>query len=346
MRWLATLCGVRFERKPVGVFPDPNSETAEAYVTSNAAAKPKDSLFAVTVTSIEDDSPNTKLITLVVVNDKSKFAFRPGQWVDFHAPGVLKPGGYSIASSPGRFVKDATFQLAIRESRSSHCAHWVHEKCKKGDEAKVRVGGKFSASALDLEHPLVLVAGGIGIAPILGMLQTFLEEQLGSNPGDTTKQKVRVVLLCSTKNPQTQPMLPEILSAVRNANGAVKCVFHRTDGGASSEENKNTEHDNQACEENKFKGKEYASCDEHKNKDKNKNKNKNKTRDATENVSVKKGRIERESLRDALIALRSSGGKKQPIAFLCGPPALSDATETSLLTLGVPKEDLRLERWW
>lgn len=310
MRWLATLCGVRFERKPVGVFPDPNSETAEAYVTSNAAAKPKDSLFAVTVTSIEDDSPNTKLITLVVVNDKSKFAFRPGQWVDFHAPGVLKPGGYSIASSPGRFVKDATFQLAIRESRSSHCAHWVHEKCKKGDEAKVRVGGKFFASALDLEHPLVLVAGGIGIAPILGMLQTFLEEQLGSNPGDTTKQKVRVVLLCSTKNPQTQPMLPEILSAVRNANGAVKCVFHRTDGRGSCDGIKDKEYDNKK-------------------------------------VSVKNGRIERDALSDALSALRGDGKhSKKPIAFLCGPPALSDATEASLLALGVPKEDVRLERWW
>jgi ferredoxin-NADP reductase len=333
MRWLASLCGVMRSGtpKPVGVFPDPNSEKAEAYVTSNAAAKAEDGgVFAVTVTSIEDDSPNTKLITLVVVNDKKKFAFRPGQWVDFHAPGVTKPGGYSIASSHGRFVKDGSFQLAIRESRSSACAHWVHGKCKKGDEAKVCVGGKFFASRKDLTHPLILVAGGIGIAPILGIVQTFSEEQLhGSNPGgsnddntgntsrgtSSTPQKrntntLRVVLLCSTKNPQTQPMLREILAAVRDANGAVKCVFHRTDGRGSCDGIKDKEYDNKK-------------------------------------VSVKKGRIERDALSDALSALRGDGKhSKKPIAFLCGPPALSDATEASLLALGVPKEDVRLERWW
>ena len=68
MRWLATLCGVRARpaaRAP-GVSPDPNSAKAESYVTSNGAEKQKEQVLAVTVTSIEDASPNVKLVTLRV----------------------------------------------------------------------------------------------------------------------------------------------------------------------------------------------------------------------------------------------------------------------------------------
>ena len=109
-------------------------------MTSNGAEKQKEEVLAVTVTSVEDASPNVKLVTLRV-HERGRFSFRPGQWVDFYAPGVEKPGGYSIASSPGSFARDGTFALAVRASRSSACGHWVHERCRKGDEARVRVGG-------------------------------------------------------------------------------------------------------------------------------------------------------------------------------------------------------------
>ena len=179
-RRLATLCGVRPASRAPGVSPDPNSAKAESYVTSNGAEKQKDEVLAVTVTSVEDASPNVKLVTLRV-HERERFSFRPGQWVDFYAPGVEKPGGYSIASSPGSFARDGTFALAVRASRSSACGHWVHERCRKGDEARVRVGGKFFASPGDLAHPLVLVAGGIGIAPLVGMLPTLVRSQLSSS---------------------------------------------------------------------------------------------------------------------------------------------------------------------
>jgi ferredoxin-NADP reductase len=34
------------------------------------------------------------------------------------------------------------------------------------------------------------------------------------------------------------------------------------------------------------------------------------------------------------------------VAFLCGPPKMSDAMEKTLLKLGLPKQNVRLERWW
>jgi len=323
MRRLATLCGVRSVRpaaKPPGVSPDPNSAKAESYVTSNGADKPKEEVLAVKVTSVEDAAPNVKLVTLEV-REKQKFAFRPGQWVDFYAPGVEKPGGYSIASSPGRFARDGTFALAVRASRSSACGHWVHAKCQKGDEARIRVGGKFFASEEDLKHPLVLVAGGIGIAPLVAMLQTFVEEvrrgdgDAASHRGNAPREPnlLRAVLLCSTKNPSTQPMVSDVLAVAEKSGGSVKCVFHRTDDGTGD------------------------SLD---------------ILDTAAHVSTRRGRVTIDALREALSDLEVSGfgthrsEKKPPLAFLCGPPAMSDAAEAALLELGIPQQDVRLERWW
>lgn len=302
---------------PVGVSPDPNSQKAEAYVTSNAAEKAAEGVLAVTVTGIEYSStPTVKLVTLRVL-DRNSFRFRPGQWVDFYAPGVDKPGGYSIASSPGRFVYDGTFQIVVRESRSSKSGHWVHEKCKVNDEARVRVGGKFFASTEDVTHPLLLVAGGIGIAPILGMIQTLLEEQLteSSKQSEDRKPKLKAILLCSTKNPRKQPMYREIIDAIKQSKGAVRCVFHITDGELLNPKDR-------------------------------------RISPQERNVSTVQGRIDTTALRESLSQLQSIDGeaenisKKKPLAFLCGPPAMSDATEASLLELEMPKADVRLERWW
>ena len=198
-------------------------------MTNNGAEKQKEQVLAVTVTSIEDASPNVKLVTLRV-HAREAFSFRPGQWVDFYAPGVEKPGGYSIASSPGSFARDGTFVLAVRASRSSACGHWVHERCRKGDEARVRVGGKFFASREDLAHPLLLVAGGIGIAPLVGMLQTLVEEQRlesrGTRKKDTKSAELspRAILLCSTKNPATQPMAGEVRAVA--AKAGARCGWY------------------------------------------------------------------------------------------------------------------------
>lgn len=320
MRWLATLCGVRARpaaRAP-GVSPDPNSAKAESYVTSNGAEKQKEQVLAVTVTSIEDAAPNVKLVTLRV-HAREAFSFRPGQWVDFYAPGVEKPGGYSIASSPGSFARDGTFVLAVRASRSSACGHWVHERCRKGDEARVRVGGKFFASREDLAHPLLLVAGGIGIAPLVGMLQTLVEEQRlesrGTRKKDTKSAELspRAILLCSTKNPATQPMAGEVRAVAAKAGGAVRVVFHRTDGEQTGDTLQKSTETNHL------------------------------------HVSTENGRVDVKALREALRVVRGGGdgeSAKPPLAFLCGPPAMSDAAEAALLELGVPEEDVRLERWW
>ena len=53
------------------------------------------------------------------------FSFQPGQWIDFHAPGVPIIGGYSIVSPPSQLTSLRTFDIAVKQSSHSP-AHWVH----------------------------------------------------------------------------------------------------------------------------------------------------------------------------------------------------------------------------
>ena len=46
---------------------------------------------------------------------REAFSFRPGQWVDFYAPGVEKPGVLHRVFT-GSFARDGTFVLAVRAS--------------------------------------------------------------------------------------------------------------------------------------------------------------------------------------------------------------------------------------
>jgi ferredoxin-NADP reductase len=64
--------------------------------------------------------------------------FKPGQWVDFHAPGVQHVGGYSICSTPQDLQRSGTFELCVKASRHP-CAQWVHQQAAPGDQVRLDV---------------------------------------------------------------------------------------------------------------------------------------------------------------------------------------------------------------
>ena len=39
-------------------------------------------------------------------------------------------------------------------------------------------------------------------------------------------------------------------------------------------------------------------------------------------------------------------GTQQPLVFICGPPAMTEALNTCLLKLGLDAMNIRFERWW
>jgi len=94
-----------------------------------------------------------------------------GQHVDVRltAPdGYQAQRSYSIASSPGV----APLELAIEQLEDGEVSTYIHESAAVGDRLEVRgpIGGHFTWGLAD-GGPLLLVAGGSGMAPLMAMLR-------------------------------------------------------------------------------------------------------------------------------------------------------------------------------
>jgi ferredoxin-NADP reductase len=79
-----------------------------------------------TVVDVWKESKTVKGLTLFI-EDKDRFHFKPGQWVDVFIPGVSVVGGFSITSTPKRLKDSSTIQLAIKKSEDPPAA-WVHNE--------------------------------------------------------------------------------------------------------------------------------------------------------------------------------------------------------------------------
>ncbi len=395
-------CGSSVPAKGPGPAPRPakgtdGSGTLEGKATNGIGG---DGTIVATVAEVRQETSAVKLLRLRVPTksvEGGEFAFRPGQWVDFYAPGVDKPGGYSIASSPRQLARDGTFDVACKQSRTQGTSHWIHDGAKPGDEVRVRVGGEFFMSTEDGDAPLLMVAGGIGISPLCAMLETLLERERSSRPAGGArgedgsdangrrKRHLRAVLLYSEKTEHA--LSGRVRDMALRSDGAFECVFHRTAAGRST-----------VAAKAQFEAMTTAELHAHlqsvgmdlgldmmtkpelvdlavasltvvpnaSSTPASPAKPPKKLHDAHQaeeaeqwddsdtcgqGAITRDGRIDKKALGRAIDRLRAaavSEGRSgtDVVAFLCGPPKMSDAMEKTLLKLGLPKQSVRLERWW
>lgn len=116
------------------------------------------------------ESPSVKSLRLLVADED--FSFKAGQWIDFFIPGVSVVGGFSICSSPRLLEQERMIELAVKYTNHPP-ALWIHNKCTLDSEVAVRVGGEFffDPQPTDAPRNLVLIAGGVGINPLLSILR-------------------------------------------------------------------------------------------------------------------------------------------------------------------------------
>ena len=166
-----------------------------------------------TIVEIRQVSPTTRALRLDTGGNS--LSFSPGQWVDFYADldGEVAVAGYSITSPPSQ---TSGFELAVKLVGENPVTHYVHERVKVGDVVEVAVGGEFLYTA-DMGGPLVLVAGGIGITPLISIVR-YVDESV---PG------VRLTLLYSAKTPD-ELLFREELEAIARGNSNVSCHFSVT----------------------------------------------------------------------------------------------------------------------
>ena len=125
-----------------------------------------------TIVAIRQETPTIKSFALDLGG--REIGFMAGQWVDFFVTleGAEAVGGYSITSSP---AKQTTFSLAVKQDGSDHpVTNWLHEDAKVGDMVEVALGGDFYYEPDEAES-VVLIAGGIGLTPLMSIVRSANE---------------------------------------------------------------------------------------------------------------------------------------------------------------------------
>jgi sulfhydrogenase subunit gamma (sulfur reductase) len=127
-----------------------------------------------TITNIKDLTPTEKQFTIEFDEPKKKkeFSFKPGQFVELTVFG-LGEAPFSIPSSPNN---KGNFELCIR--KVGNVTNALH-RMSAGD--KVGIRGPFGKGYFPYEkmknHNVVIIAGGIGMAPVRSIIKYILEDR-------------------------------------------------------------------------------------------------------------------------------------------------------------------------
>ncbi|KAK3105136.1 hypothetical protein FSP39_017991 [Pinctada imbricata] len=194
-----------------------------------------------TIIGMRDESKTVKSLKLKV-HDK-RVAFKAGQWVDMFIPGVDKVGGFSMWSRPSQLLTDQTLDLAIKYSDHPP-AMWVHTECKVGTEVHVRVGGDIyfdrdASQNLERKDPnLLLIAGGIGINPIISIMSHVADLKTREDNSDSGKERAepgysgKCALLYSSSTVDELLFKDHILSICESFPHDMKYYLHATQEGS------------------------------------------------------------------------------------------------------------------
>ena len=123
------------------------------------------------IVSLEEDVADTVRV-LLEVPDPS-FKFWAGQWLNLGVmlEGELQVGGYSFASAPRDLPR---FELGIKDSLRHPVSRYFHRQARVGDWVKVDGGHGPCIYDGSEDVDVVLVAGGIGLTPMLSIARTFV----------------------------------------------------------------------------------------------------------------------------------------------------------------------------
>jgi benzoate/toluate 1,2-dioxygenase reductase subunit len=143
----------------------PQGDCVIAVPASSTACKTEQSRFAATVSKIEQHNDAAVVLELAV--EATAPVFLPGQYVNIDVPGSGQLRSYSFSSVPG----ESRISFLIKKISGGVMSTWL-ESADIGN--KVDLTGPLGSFYLRaVERPLLLLAGGTGLAPFLSMLEAL-----------------------------------------------------------------------------------------------------------------------------------------------------------------------------
>jgi NAD(P)H-flavin reductase len=118
------------------------------------------------VEGVQDVARDTRRLVLTLAEP---LAFRAGQHVELRVPGTERSRRYSMANAP---VDNLRLELQVRREPGGVASDkWVFRRAEPGQEVAVRgpLGDCWWED--DTDEPVVMLAGGTGLAPMLSMLR-------------------------------------------------------------------------------------------------------------------------------------------------------------------------------
>lgn len=147
----------------------PQSDCVIAVPASSTACKTQQSQFTAMVTKVEAHNDAAVVLELNVTGAAP--VFLAGQYVNIDVPGSGQHRSYSFSSAPG----EAPLRFLIKKIPGGVMSTWL-ASTRPGD--RVDMTGPLGSFYLRaVERPLLLLAGGTGLAPFLSMLEVLARAQ-------------------------------------------------------------------------------------------------------------------------------------------------------------------------
>lgn len=137
---------------------------------SSAVCRTQQAEFNAAIKEVRQLSPST--ISLSLQGDAlNKLAFLPGQYVNLKVPGSNQTRAYSFSSLP----RNGEVSFLIRNVPGGLMSSFLTSLAKQGDAMSL-AGPLGSFYLREIKRPLLLLAGGTGLAPFTAMLEKIAEE--------------------------------------------------------------------------------------------------------------------------------------------------------------------------
>ncbi|RKG33677.1 benzoate 1,2-dioxygenase electron transfer component BenC [Acinetobacter rongchengensis] len=154
----------------------PTSDAVFKIAASSEVCKTEIHQFQGTLSRVENLSDSTITFDIQLDEGQPDINFLAGQYVNVGIPGTTETRSYSFSSKPGNRLTG----FVVRNVPNGKMSEFLSKNVKAGD--KMTFTGPFGSFYLrDVTRPVLMLAGGTGIAPFMSMLQV-LEEKHSEQP--------------------------------------------------------------------------------------------------------------------------------------------------------------------
>ncbi|MEJ8278186.1 benzoate 1,2-dioxygenase electron transfer component BenC [Pseudonocardia spirodelae] len=145
----------------------PRSDMVVQIATTSAVAKTAAATHTGTVTAVNRLS-DTTVDLRIEIEQRDKLAFLPGQYVNIAVPGTEVTRSYSFSNGPD----ETELSFLVKITPGGQMSEYLDQRAQVGDAIEL-TGPHGSFFLRESDAPLLLLAGGTGLAPILSILRTL-----------------------------------------------------------------------------------------------------------------------------------------------------------------------------